>query len=196
MVNDATPSNEVRRIRALAHPLRLRILDLLSERGELTATQVSDVVAESPANCSFHLRTLALYGYVEEASGGEGRNRPWRAVHGSVRWDSADADPEAALAMGAADEVMDARAYERLRSWRARASDAPRPWQEGAFTMAFETWLSADELEQVSKEIFALLQRHADADTPREERARVVINASGFPIGEALPVPTGADQGL
>lgn len=136
------------------------------------------------------MRTLARYGYVEEAGGGEGRSRPWRAVTGGVRWDAADADdPEVAQAMGAAEQVMDARAYERLRAWRRRVPSAPRPWQDSAFTMAFETWLSAAELAQVSEEIFALLQRHAEADTPREERARVVINAAGFPIGEALPVP-------
>src|SRR5699024_5171592 len=115
--------------------------------------------------------------YAEESGEGQGRNRPWRAVTGSVHWESADADPETARAMRAAGEGMDARAHERLRTWRGRAPSAPRPWRDGAFTLAFETWLSAEQLQQVSQEIMDLLHRHAEADTPREDRARVVVNA-------------------
>jgi predicted transcriptional regulator len=65
-------------IRALAHPVRWALLDALDQAGTLTATQASEMLGESPANCAFHLRTLAKYGYVEEAGGGRGRERPWR----------------------------------------------------------------------------------------------------------------------
>jgi DNA-binding transcriptional ArsR family regulator len=57
--HEVEPLTDARTIRALAHPLRLRMLDLLAERGPLTATRLSEYVGESPANCSFHLRTLA-----------------------------------------------------------------------------------------------------------------------------------------
>ena len=46
----------------------------------MTATQAGEALGESPANVSFHLRTLAKYGFVEEAPGGTGRQRPWRRV--------------------------------------------------------------------------------------------------------------------
>ena len=39
------------------------------------------MLGESPANCAFHLRTLAKYGFVEEAGGGRGRERPWRQTY-------------------------------------------------------------------------------------------------------------------
>ena len=67
-------------MRALAHPLRLTLLEQLGRAGTLTATQAAEIVGESPANCSFHLRTLAKYGFVEEAATGQGRERPWRRV--------------------------------------------------------------------------------------------------------------------
>src|SRR4029453_885493 len=67
-------------LRALSHPTRLTILTLLDEEGPLTATEAGERIGESPANASFHLRTLAKYGYVEEAAGGRGRHGPRQSV--------------------------------------------------------------------------------------------------------------------
>ena len=76
-------------IRALAHPLRWGLLEALSHAGTLTATQASEMLGESPANCAFHLRTLAKYGFVEEAGGGRGRERPWRRRYDTLSWGGA-----------------------------------------------------------------------------------------------------------
>ena len=66
-------------MRALAHPLRWAILEALMHAGTLTATQAGEMLGETPANCAFHLRTLARYGLVEEAGGGKGRSGPGAA---------------------------------------------------------------------------------------------------------------------
>ena len=67
-------------MRAMAHPVRLALMEALNHHGALTATEAAERVGESPSNCSFHLRQLAKYGFVEEAEGGTGRQRPWRVV--------------------------------------------------------------------------------------------------------------------
>ena len=88
-------------IRALAHPLRLRILALLDDEGEVTATRCAEVTGESVASCSFHLRMLAKYGYVEAADR-RGKERPWRSV-GRGRQAKGDPHvPESLHAAGAA----------------------------------------------------------------------------------------------
>ena len=74
-----------RAMRAMAHPVRLSLLEALNHHGQLTATEAAEHVGESPSNCSFHLRQLAKYGFVEEAEGGTGRQRPWRVVHVGMR---------------------------------------------------------------------------------------------------------------
>lgn len=61
-------------LRALGHPVRLALLEALLA-GPLTATQAGEIIGESPTTCSFHLRQLARYGFVEEAGGGAGRTR-------------------------------------------------------------------------------------------------------------------------
>ena len=85
-------------MRALAHPTRLALLEALADAGSLTATQASDVVGESPASCSFHLRQLQKYGFVEEAGGGTGRQRPWKLAHVGMRFPDVQEDPEVAMA--------------------------------------------------------------------------------------------------
>ncbi|MEO6512975.1 MAG: helix-turn-helix domain-containing protein, partial [Nocardioides sp.] len=75
--------NDVRELKALAHPVRMGIIEHLSVSGPLTATELADRMDETPANCSWHLRKLAEHGFVEEAEGGtagQGRKRPWQVV--------------------------------------------------------------------------------------------------------------------
>src|SRR5215475_13569317 len=85
-MEEAAPGRTVTRLtdpkalRALAHPLRLQLVGQLRVHGQLTATQAGELLGESSASCSFHLRQLAKYGLVEEAGGGHGRERPWRAT--------------------------------------------------------------------------------------------------------------------
>ena len=72
-------------MRAMAHPVRLALMEEINDAGTLTATEAAERVGESPSNCSFHLRQLAKYGFVEEARaapGASGRGaRSTRASH-------------------------------------------------------------------------------------------------------------------
>jgi DNA-binding transcriptional ArsR family regulator len=66
-------------MRALAHPLRLDLLELLVAAGPSTAAQCGRALGVSQASCSFHLRQLAKYGLVEDAGPGpDRRERVWR----------------------------------------------------------------------------------------------------------------------
>jgi len=87
---------DARTMRALSHPVRIAILEVLSLEGPLTATEVGERIGETPTTCSFHLRQLAKYGFVEEAGGGKGRARPWRMTSIGQQI-SAHGDPEAEL---------------------------------------------------------------------------------------------------
>ena len=62
-----------RTLRALTHPVRIALIEALLLGGAMTATEVGERMGESPTTCSFHLRQLAKYGFVEEAGGGKGR---------------------------------------------------------------------------------------------------------------------------
>jgi DNA-binding transcriptional ArsR family regulator len=78
-------------IRALAHPLRLDLLDLLLATGPVTAARCGRILGVSQASCSFHLRQLAKYGFVEDAGpGSDRRERQWRMPHPQIRLPGGD----------------------------------------------------------------------------------------------------------
>jgi len=77
-VNDHEVERDARMLRALAHPLRLRLLAVAASEGTITTTSASEHTGESSGNCSFHLRLLAKYGFLEAARGRDQRERPWR----------------------------------------------------------------------------------------------------------------------
>src|SRR4051794_28456250 len=102
-------------MRALAHPVRLALLEALADAPTPTATEPGERVGESPANASFHLRQLAKYGVVEEAEGGTGRRRPWRIKHLGMTFSDVQRDPEAARAARALDRTMRDRYFARAQ---------------------------------------------------------------------------------
>src|SRR5256885_15453657 len=68
-------------LRALAHPVRLALLDRLQRHGPATATQLAPRVGATPSVVSWHLRHLASFGLVRDAAGGTSkRERRWREV--------------------------------------------------------------------------------------------------------------------
>src|SRR5437773_716114 len=123
-----------RALRAVAHPLRLSLIGLLRRDGPLTATQAGAKLGETPASCSFHLRQLAKYGLVEEAGGGRGRERPWRATAQYTSWPEVADDPELEAASQLLARVVAERYFQRAFDWLARLAKEAAEWAEaGAF---------------------------------------------------------------
>jgi DNA-binding transcriptional ArsR family regulator len=150
-----------RAMRALAHPVRMALLEALAHAGTLTATQASEVLGESPANCAFHLRTLAKYGYVEEAGGGRGRERPWRRSHVGLQISSHGLDPQAAIA---AEEVADFwldMILDRARAALARRSSWPAEWHHNDLLGQSEDviYVTPDEARELGAELRRVSRR-------------------------------------
>jgi len=82
------------------------LVGLLRTEGPLTATRAAELLGESSGTCSFHLRQLAKYGLVEEAGGGTGREKPWRAATMATSWSSVADTPEQAAATGLLQTVI------------------------------------------------------------------------------------------
>src|SRR4051794_34552856 len=154
-------------MRALAHPVRLALLEALTDAGALTATEAGERVGESPANASFHLRQLAKYGFVEEAEGGTGRRRPWKLRHLGMRWTDVQDDAEAASAARGLSRVVQARYFERAQRSLEEGYSLPPRWRAATGVNQMRLYLTADELEALNEEfVKLLLERHPDRRTP------------------------------
>jgi Helix-turn-helix domain len=151
-------------MRALAHPVRIALLELVGVARTVTATQASEVLGESPANCAFHLRTLAKYGFVKEAGGGRGRERPWTAAQRTIRISATDqADPQAALAAGALSQVWLERSLDRARRVFGNRARVPG-WEHATKWTRSDVFLTAEEALQVTRDLQQILDRYQDRE--------------------------------
>jgi predicted ArsR family transcriptional regulator len=77
--------HDPRVLRAIAHPVRARILDELGAAGPMRAADIAQVLGIPANQASFHLRQLAKYGLAVEApeEARDGRDRVWKAAHES-----------------------------------------------------------------------------------------------------------------
>lgn len=148
-----------RTLRALAHPLRIALLEALAVRGTLTATEAAEIVGGNASNASYHLRTLASHGYVAQAEGGAGRERPWRLDGVGMTFDQDDTDPNVAQAATALSDVLSERWSERRRRFQRTRDQYPEPVRHAAGEGQAVLFVTPQEMEQVKDEIFALLMR-------------------------------------
>ena len=159
-----------RAMRALAHPVRMSLLELLGIAGTLTATQASELLGESPANCAFHFRTLAKYGFVREAGGGHGRERPWEMAHKSIHLPSDHEDPRASVTAGMLQRVWLDRVFERARNVLSSTAAWPAAWRHGHEASQTVQFLTPEETRELSDEVQSVLRRHEDRDDDPSRR--------------------------
>jgi hypothetical protein len=159
-----------RALRAVAHPVRLALVGLLRREGPLTATQAGRFLGQSPASCSFHLRQLAKYGLVEEAGGGHGRERPWRATALFTSWPNVPSTPEMAVASERLSSVIAQYWFDRVMQWLRTRGTEPPDWQEAEIFGDNILFVTADELAALGQEISALLDRYVERTPHRELR--------------------------
>jgi DNA-binding transcriptional ArsR family regulator len=178
---------DARTLRALAHPVRIALLEALFIHGPMTATEVGERIGESPTTCSFHLRQLAKYGYVEEAGGGKGRARPWRVTSIGMRLNSEGDDPDANVAAGVVGQLYRERYLARYQTWRQSMASYPKDWRKAAGDGAFIFFLTAAELEELRQDLVAELmsrypERMTDPSTRPADSVPVEMLVFSYPL--------------
>jgi DNA-binding transcriptional ArsR family regulator len=159
-------------IRALAHPLRLDLLELLAASGPATAAQCGRVLGVPQANCSFHLRQLAKYGFVEDAAPGRDRRaRRWQVPDPQLRVRITGA----AVVRHQLEQVVVEREAQAILEHTRREDAGSVEWQQKAGIMTALAVLSADEAAELRRQWQALLEPYiaaAAAGGPAPEPGR------------------------
>lgn len=178
---------DVRTIRALAHPVRIALLETLAFYGPMTATDAGEHIGESPTTCSFHLRQLAKYGFVEEAGGGKGRARPWKLKTIGMTIPSSD-DAETEIATATLVRVFRERQFARYQAWLETRSMYPTRWRAAAGEGEHLFWVTVEEFEELNEQLQELLlSRFRDRITDPSARPAgalpVELLLFSYPIG-------------
>jgi predicted transcriptional regulator len=159
-----------RALRALAHPIRLSLVGLLRVEGPLTATRAAELLGESSASMSFHLRQLAKYGLVEEAGGGRGRERPWRATAMFTNLPDVAENPDLAVAATLLSSVIADRYFEDVMGWLEGRQAEPEEWQRAAQFGDTYLHVTPDELAALGEQTQAMMDQFIDRQAHPELR--------------------------
>ncbi|WP_052852274.1 winged helix-turn-helix domain-containing protein [Streptomyces avicenniae] len=185
---------DARGLRALAHPLRIRLLGLLRGDGPATATGLAQRTGLSSGATSYHLRQLAAAGFVaEDTARGTGRERWWRSVHRRTAFNDMDvarSEPEATLAYLLAVAASHA---ERTEAAIGSLQTMPAVWQESVGLTDVALRLTPEETGALRRDLREVVARYRRdlVDEPVEappgaERVTVIVEILPDP---ALPSP-------
>ncbi|MEL4320046.1 winged helix-turn-helix domain-containing protein [Leifsonia sp. YIM 134122] len=165
-------------MRALAHPLRLTLLGLLRSDGPAPVGRLADAVDEAPGTVSYHLGTLAKWGYVVEAPelASDGRERWWRAAHDTTHFEPLELrDDPARLAASVAMRQMflQHNLSEQLQALEAEAT-LESEWLAASSSGDFLAHLTLEEFAEMTGEFDALVTKWWDRGRTTREGTRVV----------------------
>jgi DNA-binding MarR family transcriptional regulator len=168
--------NDPAALRALAHPLRLRLLEQLTFAGPATATTLARRLGQNSGATSYHLRQLERYGFVEEdPDRGRGRERWWRYVPSDVRF--APATGPSTELRAAADELFRHQLVqaERTLAQYLRTRDRWRDWDAAATFSNSTMHLTKAELAEFGEALVELAKRYWRPPDARPPGARAVV---------------------
>jgi DNA-binding transcriptional ArsR family regulator len=174
----------VEALKALAHPLRVRIFSELTTYGPATASTLAARLGESSGSTSYHLRQLEKHGYVREDAGrGNGRDRWWERVPGPIELTNAAfaVEPGAREAGDLVERELIDNENQRFADYWSMRPELPQEWLEAAQTGSAAIRLTAEELERLGREVWDLFARYRN-DEPSEGARRVDLQFRGFPV--------------
>ena len=142
-------------MRALAHPLRIQLLEMVIARGQATASELAAELGQNVANCSFHLRKLGEFGYLERADDATGREKPWRAPDPTQDFVTDPDDPESQLANTAV--VAAVREWDMARMQAADGRPNPPAWRGATFQHGATMIITPEEARAIGDALNTML---------------------------------------
>jgi DNA-binding transcriptional ArsR family regulator len=176
-------------LRAIAHPLRMRLLGALRIDGPATASELGRRFDESSGATSYHLRQLERYGFVEEdADQPSRRERRWRATTHFTSWNSADFldDVGGQSALRVFERQRIDFAARNLQRWYAERRQWSRGWSAAEIDHDDVLRLRTEDLAALKHEMNLLLDRYRmiDRDADDADAAQVLVLSFAFPVTE------------
>ncbi|MCC3273536.1 helix-turn-helix domain-containing protein [Arthrobacter zhangbolii] len=176
-------------LKALAHPLRVQLLDILSQYGPQTASSMGKRVGESSGATSYHLRQLARHGLVREIENrGSGRERWWERPRGTLAVNTSSSEQDPAVREAARQvnrHFVQGRAEALAAFTSGSPSELPAEWADAAMLSTLNAQLTADQLRKFTREMEAILREKLEAyrSEPGTPGARPVqLHFNAFPL--------------
>ena len=175
-------------LRALAHPLRSRLLGALRLHGPATSTALAARLGTNSGATSYHLRQLAKVGLVEDdVEHSNGRDRSWRSAHDATAWrsDEFDDNPDDRAAEDWLLRNLAQVSAGWLHDWLSARDEWSTEWRAAADQSDYQLTLTPDGLRDLMEELHTVLRKHrAGADPALPGAEPVIVLLHGFPSPE------------
>lgn len=174
-------------LKALAHPLRVRMYDMLADMGPATASQLGERVGESSGTTSYHLRLLAKHGFIEEdPDRGNKRDRYWKVRGYNLEASSMLDDPDAVADLRIAADALWRTYARQIEAWFRSAEDWGATWMSASVSSMARFEATPEELAGLRDEVLHVLNRFTERlkdREPPEGSVRVTSQFHLFPLG-------------
>lgn len=177
-------------LRALAHPLRIRILDLLPSHGPLTASKLGEIVGESSGSTSYHLRQLAKHGLVREVEGrGTARERWWERTPGGFSISTVGKDSPASRQTAEAVNIEFLRLrHERVmafvRAGQGADEETLKKWDGTTTFFSSNKWATPEQMRAIVEAWGRFATEHIDPLSSQEDALGMIpfeVHFDAFP---------------
>ncbi|WP_026930823.1 winged helix-turn-helix domain-containing protein [Glycomyces tenuis] len=171
-------------LKAVAHPLRGKLLGSLRVDGPATASELARRFDESSGATSYHLRVLAAFGFIEEdPEQPNARDRRWRAMHRFTSWNDRDFDhdPAGAEAARFLRRAQHGSVVEASERWESQMDKWSDEWAAAFGHRDLHYRLTAASLRELKDRAAALIDEYAGRDDDAEGAQDVVVFLSAFP---------------
>lgn len=173
-------------MRALAHPLRLRLLGALRTDGPATATVLARQIEGGVPLLSYHLNQLAKHGFIELAPelARDGRERWWKAAHELTTWSWADFldTPERIDAAVSFNREILHLYVEAIERFLAEQHAWGRDWLDAADLSDYPLDLSAPEAAALVEELHGVVRRWRERASSGTNSEHVRVILATFPF--------------
>jgi DNA-binding transcriptional ArsR family regulator len=190
------PERDAAALKALTHPLRIRLLGMLRQDGPATASELAVRTGESSASTSYHLRVLAKHAFVAEAEHRDGRERRWKAVHAVTSWSNRAmaAAPGGHAWIGLSHRAQIEHLEASLARHEADLADGRlgQEWVEPSGISDLMPRLTPESLTELWEALHQKLRELTVRDAQDPRAAQVVLLTAGLPLAPRGP-GTGAD---
>ena len=179
---------DITQLRALSHPVRMRLLGMLRTLGPATASQVARRLGLNSGATSYHLRQLAEHGFIEEAPElGNKRERWWRAANlmTSVRDEDVTTD-EGRDATDAFHQLAVTHSASRMQAAAARRGGDSDEWRPLTSISDLQVPVTAEQAAAIQSRferlVWEVLEEHPPSPGALEDgQRRYAVIVSSFP---------------
>lgn len=156
-------------LKALAHPVRLRMLGMLRVDGPATATQLAVRLGLNSGATSYHLRQLAQYGFIAEVPHASRRDRWWRASHELTSVPASETEGEALDLDLAFNQAVLSLQVSQMQQALEEYAELPAQWRKASTASDIIVPMTAAQAEALTKRLTDIILEAMRAAPPLGE---------------------------